>query len=782
MNVSKFKRMSLLAAALIVLLLGGLSCSSTKHVPQGQYLLDNVTLRIVDKENKNSEVSTYELVNYLRQTENHKVLGGLKLQLAMYNLSGKDSTKWFNRWVQRVGTPPVIYDSTLTAASVSQLQMALVNKGYMNNSVTSQVERNAKKKKVRVTYNIRLNAPYYVRSIAYNIPNDTLRSLIVADSTLFPIRQNSVFDHNKLDSERQLITERLRDQGYYAFSKEYIGFYADTAAGSRAVDLTLNVLPPRQLARVPGYNSHKQFYERSVTFVTHYDPVTMQDNNFYGDTTEYRGCTYITDPTDNYLRRHLLDECCYIVPGRLYNAADVNKTYRALGRLGILKFVNITTQLVGEVDGKMWVDTYVLLTRDKKQSVSFSLEGTNSEGDLGFGVGADYQHRNIFNGSEVLNAKFKASYESISGNINGLINDNYSEYLAELGITFPKFVAPFLKKSFKQRVQASTDFSTNFDYQARPEYTRVIAGAGWKYIWSEKQNLTRHTFNIVDLSYVYLPKSKGGFLDSISNPLLRYSYEDHLIMRMGYSFYHTNKRELTPLASSQQQNIYTVRASAEVAGNLLYAISKISGQRHDQDEAYKVLGTRYAQYVKAQADYAFTHNLNSRNQLAWHVGGGLLVPYGNSTIAPFEKRFYAGGANDVRGWGVRTLGPGSFTSSNSVNGFIYQCGDIHLVANVELRSKLFWLIEGAVFVDAGNIWTIKKYPDQQGGVFRFNKFLEQIALAYGVGIRLNFNYFLVRLDMGMKAHNPASGERHWPLVHPSFNRDAEFHFSVGYPF
>jgi outer membrane protein assembly factor BamA len=186
--------------------------------------------------------------------------------------------------------------------------------------------------------------------------------------------------------------------------------------------------------------------------------------------------------------------------------------------------------------------------------------------------------------------------------------------------------------------------------------------------------------------------------------------------------------------------------------------------------------------VKAQADYAFTHNLNSRNQLAWHVGGGLLVPYGNSTIAPFEKRFYAGGANDVRGWGVRTLGPGSFTSSNSVNGFIYQCGDIHLVANVELRSKLFWLIEGAVFVDAGNIWTIKKYPDQQGGVFRFNKFLEQIALAYGVGIRLNFNYFLVRLDMGMKAHNPASGERHWPLVHPSFNRDAEFHFSVGYPF
>ncbi len=776
------RRFLMLSAVWSMLLLGLASCSSTKHVPEGKYLLDNVSLRILDKNNKNADVSTYELVNYLRQTENHKVLGGLKLQLAMYNLSGKDSTKWFNRWVQRVGTPPVIYDSTLTAASVNQLQMALVNKGYMNNVVTSQVQKNARKKKVDVTYNIRLNQPYYVRSIAYNITSDTLRSIILADTTLYPIRQGSTFDHNKLDSERDIITQNLRNQGYYAFSKEYITFYADTAAGSRAVDLTLNVMPPRPLTRMPDYKEHKPFYVRSVTFVTNYDAVTMQGNNFYGDTTQYRGCTYITDPSDRYLRRHLLDECLYITPGKLYNAADVTRTYNALSRLGILKFVNITSQLVGEIDGKTWIDTYILLTRDQQQTVSLSVEGTNSEGDLGFGLGVDYQHRNIFHGSEVLNAKFKASYESISGDINGLINDNYSEYSAEVGLTFPKFVAPFLKKSFKQRVQASTDFSVNFDYQARPEYTRVIAGTGWKYLWSEKQNLTRHIFNFVDVSYVYLPKSKGGFLDSISNPLLRYSYEDHLIMRMGYSFYHTNKRELTPLASSQQQNIYTVRASAEIAGNLLYGISKMIGQSHDEDDAYKVLGIRYSQYVKAQADYAFTHNLSSRSQLAWHVGAGVLVPYGNSTIAPFEKRFYAGGANDVRGWGVRSLGPGSFSSSNSVNRFIYQCGDIHLIASAELRSKLFWLVEGAFFVDAGNIWTIKSYPDQPGGVFRFNKFLEQIALAYGVGIRLNFNYFLVRLDMGMKVHNPASGEKHWPVASPSFNRDAEFHFSVGLPF
>ena len=152
------------------------------------------------------------------------------------------------------------------------------------------------------------------------------------------------------------------------------------------------------------------------------------------------------------------------------------------------------------------------------------------------------------------------------------------------------------------------------------------------------------------------------------------------------------------------------------------------------------------------------------------------------TVLPFEKRYYAGGANGVRGWGVRTLGPGCFNASKSQSSFIYQCGDIRLDMNLEYRAKLFWVIELGLFIDAGNIWTIRDYEDQAGGVFKFNKFYEQIALAYGLGIRLDFNYFLLRLDMGMKAHNPATGQEPWPLVHPRFSRDSEFHFSVGYPF
>jgi outer membrane protein assembly factor BamA len=253
-------------------------------------------------------------------------------------------------------------------------------------------------------------------------------------------------------------------------------------------------------------------------------------------------------------------------------------------------------------------------------------------------------------------------------------------------------------------------------------------------------------------------------------------------MRMGYNFYRTNKAEMSVQQMGQfQRNVITIRANAEIAGNVLYGLSHLTGQKPDANGSYRALGIRYAQYVKADADYSYTHYFDNRQSIAFHVGAGIAIPYGNSDALPFEKRFYSGGANSVRGWGVRTLGPGSY-SSDSLSNFIFQCGDIRFDVNLEYRAKLFWVVELGLFLDAGNIWTIKDYESQPGGVFKFNKFYEQIAAAYGAGIRLDFKYFLVRVDMGMKAHNPASGQEHWPLLHPRFKRDSEFHFSVGYPF
>ena len=768
----------MLVAACVMLLT---ACSTTKHVPEGKYLLDDVKINITDKD-KDTPLKSAEMMNYLRQIPNHKVLGGLRLQLAFYNLSGKDSTKWFNKWVRRVGSAPVIYDPSLTTASVKQLTTALANKGYMNSTVTVDTVGNIDKKRMKVTYNVTFGKPHYVSSISYNIPNDTLRELILADSAQFLVKQNSVFDRNLLDEERQGISERLRSKGYFAFNKEYITFTADTAAGEKNVNLTMNLMRPYLSESMPYYTSHRPFFVRNVTFVTSYNPATMHNStDFKEQDLVWHNGYRIFYGDDRYLRASVLEESCFIDPGKQYNSKDVDRTYEAFGRLGIVKFVNIELVPVGEIDGKIWLDAYVLLSRTKPQTASISLEGTNSEGDFGFGVGLGYQHRNVFKGSETLNAKFKASYESLSGDLSGFINDNYSEYQAELGIRYPKFKAPFLKRSFKQKILAQTEFGINFNYQERPEYTRVIAGAGWRYLWSERTNKTRHTFNLMDLSFVNLPESKSSFIESISNPLLRYSYEDHLIMRMGYSYYHSNKKEANMMRKLYQPDVYTIRVAAETAGNLLYGISNLIGQ-NKEDDMYKVVGINYSQYFKVDADYSFTHNFNPKSSIAFHVGAGAAVPYGNSKVLPFEKRFYAGGANSVRGWGVRTLGPGSYFATNTVNSFIYQCGDIRLDLNVEYRAKLFWVLELGAFIDAGNIWTIKEYEDQPGGVFKFNKFYEQIALSYGLGIRMDFTYFLLRLDMGMKAHNPASGQVRWPLFHPDWGRDSAFHFSVGYPF
>ena len=685
---------------IIVLVAVMAACSSTKHVPQGRLLLDKVKINVTDP---HKDVEQAQLFNYLRQNANHRVLGGLKLQLAFYNMSGKDSTNWFNRWIQRVGTPPVIYDSTLTAASAEQLHIALSNRGFMNNTVTYQVEADSAKRKARVNYDVTLGEPYYIRSIDYDIPDETLREIILADSARFMVHEGDLLNYNHLDEWRQSITDNLRNHGYYAFNKEYITFMADTAADSRAVDLTLNSRDPYRNDRMPYYTEHEPFYVRDVVYVTDYDPVEMHDGFWGMDTVVMKDGVKVIEGPDRYLRLNVLDECNYIEPGGLYNAEAITRTYRALGRLNILKSINIDVRPLGEVDGVLMVDAYVLLQPDKSQTVSVSLEGTNSEGDLGFGVGLDYEHRNIFKGAEVLSAKAKVSYESISGNLGGLINNNYSEYSTELGITFPKFMAPFLHRSFKRKIQASTSFAVNFDYQARPEYTRIIAGGAWRYQWTERSRRMAHTLTLVDLSVISVPKFNDEFFNRITNPLLLYSYQDHMIMRMGYNFYRTNKAEMNVLQMGRfQRDVFTIRANAETAGNLLYGLSHLSGQKADSVGSYKALGIRYSQYFKADADYSITHYFDRRQSVAFHVGAGIAVPYGNSDVLPFEKRFYSGGANSVRGWGVRTLGPGSYDSNNSLSNFIYQCGDIRFDVNLEYRAKLFLVVELGLFLDAGN--------------------------------------------------------------------------------
>ncbi len=769
----------------ISLLLTLFGCSTTRHVPSGEYLLDKISVTLDSSSNNYPVLTSADLLTYIRQKPNQKIFWSMKLRLGVYNMSGKDSTKWLNRFIRKLGEPPVIYSPRQTQAGLTQLQTALTNKGYLDAEV--EVDTLSKGKKMQVEYKVKPGKPHIIREINYDIPDSTVASIVLSDTVFSCIKSGDRLDLTQLDLQRDLITRSLRNKGYFNFMKESISFVADTTSNSYDTDLTLKIDTSKSANISDSINSIHKFLIRNVICFTNYEMTSSSEQlrRAYNDTLVYKGIKICYGDNRHYLRPGVIYENCFITPGKLYSERDVDRTYKAFSRLEILKFINIRLEPVGQLGDVGLLDAFILLTPGKSQSIAAELEGTNSAGDLGVALGLSYTHKNIGKGSETFTAKLRGAYESVSGNLEGLIHNRYLETSIDLGLEFPKFKAPFLKESFKRKINASTEMRLSMNYQERPEYTRIISSIGWFYKWTERFRSTQHLFTPIDINYVYLPASTNDFINQIApdNPLLRYSYEDHFIMRMGYSFYHTNKKNLPPWKREIQKDIYNARVNVEIAGNLLFALSSIFAHRSDfHTNPYEIFGIHYAQYFKFDSDIAYTHIFDDRQSIATRVGLGMGVPYGNSGMLPFEKRFYGGGANGVRGWSVRTLGPGRYAGNNSSSDFMYQCGDIRFILSTEYRAKLFWIVELGMFVDIGNIWTIRNYPNQTGGWFRFNSFYKELAAAYGIGIRLDFNYFLLRFDLGMKAHNPAMGEVEWPLIHPRWGRDRAFHFSIGYPF
>ena len=387
-----------------------------------------------------------------------------------------------------------------------------------------------------------------------------------------------------------------------------------------------------------------------------------------------------------------------------------------------------------------------------------------------------YQNRNLFHGSELLNVTARGAYEAIRG-LEGYQSANYEEWGIETSLAFPRFLFPWMKKSFHRRSSATSEILFSYNRQNRPEFQRRIFTAAWRYKWNIPQKHIQYKVDAIDVNFISMPwiseTFKHDYLDSVSNrnAILRYNYENLMIMKAGIGFTYSDRGK-------------TIRLNFESAGNFLHLLSHPIRFRKNDEGQNMAFGIAYAQYIKGDADYTRLFTLDDRSNLAVHARLGVAYPYGNSSILPFEKRYFAGGSNSVRGWSVRSLGPGGYVGKDGRIDFINQTGDIKLELSAEMRSHLFWRFQSAIFVDAGNIWTIREYEDQPNGQFRFDTFLKQIAVAYGVGFRLNFDYFVIRLDMGMKAVNPAytTSREHFPLVHPKFSRDHAFHFAVGFPF
>ena len=761
----KIQKISILA--LPVMLAG---CSASKYVQEGEYILNKVEVK--------SDSAAYDagaLKQYVRQ---------------------KEKPKLFSLFNNPFSKKPVVYDELQAQLSCRDLLTAMQNQGFMHAGVslhteihgeekTNRVEKTdgvektdslankSRKKapKVDVTYMLHPGEPFYIGKVEYDIEDKNIEQILKLDEPENQkLKPGMRFTVDALDAERKRIANLLLNDGYFRFNKDFIQFSADTIAGQKDIAVTLNLLKYKANSSAPE-TDHPRY--------------------------EIRNINYLSNDSDRiHLRHRVLLNATAMEEGKPYSASALQRTYNNFARLQAVKYTNISFKEVTDAqidnvsdsksDSKSGsisdstvnrlLDCNIQISTNKPSNISFQPEGTNTAGDLGAAASLTYTNRNLFRGSEQLSIELRGAYEAITG-LEGYQDQNYQEYSVEGKVVFPRFMAPFLSKNFRRRQTANSELSVSWDLQNRPEFHRRVFSTAWRYRWTEPRHHLAWRFDLLDLNYVYMPwiseTFKRDYLDDADNrnAILRYNYEDLFIMKIGFGLTYSD-------------GVDAFRLNVESAGNLLDGFSRALRFKTNAHGQSTFLNIAYAQYAKFDFDYTHLFRFDDRNALALHADLGVAYPYGNSTVLPFEKRYFSGGANSVRGWGVRELGPGGYKGNDGRIDFINQTGDLKFDLNAEYRTSLFWKFEGALFVDAGNIWTLRNYADQPNGQFRFDKFYKQIAAAYGMGIRLNFDYFILRFDMGMKAINPAyeSGDEHWAIIHPKFSRDFAFHFAVGLPF
>lgn len=753
------------------------SCSPTKFLNEGEYLLDKVEIKCADPSVNKSALSAY-----VHQQPNAKWFNVAKVPLGIYSLSSSQKKSWLNRTVQKIGEKPVVFDRTKAERSCAELEQALQNMGYLSAQVT--MTETELRRKISLTYHLTPGNIYRINTLKRDIADTCVARCLEESATESLLRERMVMNINTLDKERERIVEELKNRGYYKFSKDYISFTADTVQGSTLVDLTMHLDLFRQDKQsLP--EPHPLYRIKNVHVLTEFDMSNIGGNRLETlDRIDYNGLD-IHYRNSLIMRPKVLADHNFMQEGELYRAQDVNDTYASFGKLNALKYTNI--HFVENPDSNL-LNAFILTAPARAQSFTVELDGTNTAGDMGFAASVSYQHKNLFKGSETFTLKARGAYEAISG-LQGYSTDNYTEYGVEASLSFPRFVFPFLSNEFKRRIRASSEVGVQYNTQERPEFSRRVMAASWSYKWAPKSHI-QHRLDLLDVNYVYMPSISATFRDEYlnskaSNSILKYNYEDLFIARLGYSFSYSSQGATTAMGEESRRNNFSIRTNIESSGLLLNLISRTLYDRRTADGQYAIGNIAYAQYIKGDIDFTQRLVIDRRNSLVFHAGFGIAYPYGNSTILPFEKRYFSGGANSVRGWSVRSLGPGSFSGGDKNIDFINQTGDIKLDFNMEYRVSMFKMLSGAVFIDAGNIWTLREYEEQPGGAFRFDSFLSEIAVAYGLGFRLNLGFFILRLDGGMKAINPAfsvDSREHYPLLHPDFGRDFTFHFAVGYPF
>lgn len=769
---------------LLIIILTAASCNPTKYVPRGEVLLNSNILELRPSgEPLPSTVTKAAMKSYIKQNPNKKIFG-TRFYLALYNMSDLNKEKWPHGWLRKIGEEPVIFDPVSASRSAGQIQGYLSSKGFFNASVhdTAVVDKG----EAKVYYYIDPGKPYTIADIRYDIQDSVLYGRVIIDTMNCTIERGMIYDVDLLQKERNRLERFIRNIGFYTFSADDIYFRVDSSLMNHTVIVNY-IVSRRSEIDSQGrltFTNHRIYKIRNVLVYPDFDPrTTLTSGDQYSvtfDTVLYNRTYFISQPGKPLVKPEVLSQALYVQSGLPFNLTNTEETQSHLADLKNHRLVNISYQEVINITGQKrdegLLDCRIQLTPLQRQSFTVELEGTHSWGNLGGAVNLIYQNKSLFRGAELFNLKLKAAYEKLPKDITGF--NRTQQYGIEASLKLPKFLIPFpAKENFIRKHDPRTVIQGGYNYQEVPVYGRSVANLTLGYSWTGNK-YTRFTFDPLSIDVVKLKYVDKEFQDRIdTTSYLAYSYRDVRIVGGHYDFLFNNQM------IQKAKDYWLVRVGFDAAGNLLSLGYNTAQAVKAEDGSYHLFGKPFAQFLKGEVDASYHYRINEVSSIVYRFFAGVGVPYGNSRTLPFEEQYFGGGANDIRAWMVRTLGPGSYVLNKT--SLINQTADIKLEANAEYRFKLFWILEGALFVDAGNIWTIRPDKDRPGSVFRFSSLMDEMAVGAGTGLRFDIKFLLLRADLGFKLRDPqATGGTNWLPLKGRYDLgdNTTFVFGIGYPF
>jgi len=712
------------------------------------------------------EVSEEDLLALLRQKPNRKVAGIIPFHLAAWNTANrmKDGTKRKNFLQNTVGEAPVLFEQTLFERSTDQIERFMKSSGYFRSRVEAVAIKD--ENTVEMHYYVYSGKPYRLRKLSFALEDTALRTMVSEKELNSKLNRGDRFDTKTFEQERSRLTTWMKDHGYYTFEKIHVIFDIDTNVKGMRYDVAVRLRNLRESKQVNGKDSivsvrHVKYRINDVFINPVYDAQAV--SQVAPDTISIRGYTILSRGKPP-VRPFRLARTVRITPGDLYSTKQTQYTYGRLKSLNNFRFIDIRYEPVES--GEPLLDTRINLSMAPKQSVTVEATGTNRSGNLGISGSVNYQNKNLLRGAEQLNVSLFGGLEaqrtvtqtenSSSETIETFTPFNTYQIGMEVRLDIPDFLFQKTTERLAWFKEPKTSIAVTVDRQVRPDYLRDLLNASY-FISGRIRDQDQLTFAPVDISLIQLDKDPEFELklQNTNNSLLINSFNDHLIpaSRLSYSY-------STQDLDNELKNFYYYKANLEWAGNLARLASQtLGGNFVDSTNSYLINNIRFAQYVKVDLDAVKVNVLDKNTRFVYRFYGGVGVPLTNLNALPFDRSFFGGGSNGIRAWNIRTLGPGSAADTNVIA--IDQVGEMHLELNLEYRLGLTDIVEAAVFADIGNIWLLRYDPQRPNAEFSVRRFPEDLAIAPGMGLRLNFNFFIIRLDWGMQLRNPAlpAGER-----------------------